>query len=518
MKLTVRGQLTLAFGLLAGLSLVLATLALKSLGDANHRFVSYIDGVAVRAALATEIRDAVDRRAIAARNLVLVTKPEDSAIEHAAVVRAHEDVTSLVKQLDELTQSSNDDTKPLVAEIERVESQYGPVALDIVQRSMDPATRDSAIQKMNEQCRPLLGALIDATNKYAEYTKEHGQKLTQASKAAYDFQKTSLWTICVIAFLAATIAGTFIVRKLTRALGAEPNDLRETAERVARGDLSSIGHSQSAQEGSLMASLAAMQSSLANIVGEVRSASNAIAAESERIASGNAQISQRTDEQASALEQTSATMSQLSTTVERNTQSASQAQKLALNASSIASKGSEVMSQVVTTMRDIDTSSNRIGEIIGVIDSIAFQTNILALNAAVEAARAGEHGLGFAVVAGEVRSLAKRSSDAAREIKELIAESTNQVERGSDMVDRAGKTMNEILDAIRNVNSIMSEISAASVEQNEGINQVGVAVNQMDKTTRQNASIVEESAAAAESLSGRAQRLVGAVDVFKLAS
>ncbi|WP_293860549.1 methyl-accepting chemotaxis protein, partial [Steroidobacter sp.] len=458
---------------------------------------------------------------IAARNLVLVTKPQDIEAEHAAVVQAHQDVTSLLEQLERTAthQSGTDETRTLISNIKRVESQYGPVALNIVQLAMDPATRALAIQKMNEQCRPLLAALIRSTDEFADYTKRRGIELTKDSQAEYASQKQQLLAICIVAFLVATALGTLIVHKLTRALGAEPNDLRVAAERVASGDLSPLTDGRSvANDGSLMASLSAMQASLANIVGEVRSASDAIAVESERIASGNAKISERTDQQASALQQTSATMSQLGTTVERNSQSAQQARELASNASSIASKGSAVMTEVVATMQDINAGSNKIGEIVGVIDSIAFQTNMLALNGAVEAARAGEHGLGFAVVAGEVRSLAKRSAAAANEIKALIAESTTRVERGSEMVDRAGHTMAEILEAIRDVNNIMGEISAASIEQSTGIVQVGSAVTQMDRSTRQNASIVEQSAAAAEALSDRAQRLVGTVGVFKLAS
>jgi methyl-accepting chemotaxis protein len=241
-----------------------------------------------------------------------------------------------------------------------------------------------------------------------------------------------------------------------------------------------------------------------------------VATASAQIAQGNQDLSSRTEEQASALQQTAATMEQLGTTVRSNADSAKQANQLALGASAVAAQGGDVVGKVVTTMQGINDSSRKIGDIIGVIDGIAFQTNILALNAAVEAARAGEQGRGFAVVASEVRSLAQRSAEAAKEIKALIGRSVEQVEQGTALVDQAGKTMGEIVGSIQRVSDIVAEITAASAEQSDGVQQVGDAVSQMDQATQQNAALVEESAAAAESLKGQAQQLVQAVAVFKL--
>jgi methyl-accepting chemotaxis protein len=241
-----------------------------------------------------------------------------------------------------------------------------------------------------------------------------------------------------------------------------------------------------------------------------------VATASSQIAQGNHDLSQRTEEQASALQQTAATMDELGTTVRTTADSAQQASQLALNASHTASQGGAVVGQVVDTMRGINASSRKISDIIGVIDGIAFQTNILALNAAVEAARAGEQGRGFAVVAGEVRSLAQRSAQAAREIKSLITDSVEQVDKGTALVDQAGTTMTDIVSAIGRVNDIVAEISAASHEQSLGVGQVGTAVTQMDQVTQQNAALVEESAAAAESLRQQADQLVQATAVFKL--
>jgi methyl-accepting chemotaxis protein len=259
-----------------------------------------------------------------------------------------------------------------------------------------------------------------------------------------------------------------------------------------------------------------MQRNLLQIVCQVRDASESIASGSSQIALGSADLSQRTEEQASALQQTSGTMEELRSTVSNNADNAQQANRLACNASEIAEKGGEVVNQVVQTMNGISASSTKIADIISVIDGIAFQTNILALNAAVEAARAGDQGRGFAVVAGEVRALAQRSAGAAKEIKTLITASVEQVDRGATLVESAGKTMEDILQSIKEVNDIVAQISLASKEQSHGVSQVGQAVTQIDTVTQQNASLVEESAAAAESLKQQAQRLVQLMSTFHL--
>ena len=355
----------------------------------------------------------------------------------------------------------------------------------------------------------------------AEFSKAESDLLVTRSQA---LDSTASMTTSTLAFgglglcLVAGLLGVALARSIFSQLGAEPGEAAEIAGRVARGDLSVPVPVRPGDTNSVMANLDRMQASLVKVVSNVRQNSESVATASAQIAQGNQDLSGRTEEQASALQQTAATMEELGTTVRHNADSAQQANQLAQGASAVAAQGGEVVGKVVVTMQGINDSSRKIGDIISVIDGIAFQTNILALNAAVEAARAGEQGRGFAVVASEVRSLAQRSAEAAKEIKTLISRSVEQVEQGTALVDQAGKTMGEIVGSIQRVSDIVAEITSASAEQSAGVQQVGDAVSQMDQATQQNAALVEESAAAAESLKGQAQQLVQAVAVFKLSA
>ena len=341
---------------------------------------------------------------------------------------------------------------------------------------------------------------------------------SEAERVAATYAKARAGSIALVA--AALVIGIgmalTITRSLLRQLGGEPATAVAVARAVAQGDLSMPVPLRAGDEHSLMAELAQMQAQLARVVQSVRSGSEQVATASSQIAQGNSDLSGRTEQQASALQQTAASMEELGTTVRQNADNARQADELARSASDVASRGGAAVTRVVETMRGINDSSRKISDIIGTIDGIAFQTNILALNAAVEAARAGEQGRGFAVVASEVRSLAQRSADAAREIKSLIAASVERVEQGSSQVDEAGATMQEVVQAIGRVSAIVSEISAASREQSSGVAQVGNAVSEMDRATQQNAALVEESAAAAESLRSQATALVDVVAAFRL--
>ncbi|MGA9917622.1 MAG: methyl-accepting chemotaxis protein [Paraburkholderia sp.] len=353
--------------------------------------------------------------------------------------------------------------------------------------------------------------------------REAGSKIVQRAAAAGADAKRQQTRAIMASFAALTlpvlagiVGGVMFSRSITHNLGGEPDDAREAARLIALGKLDVALHVRPGDTDSLMAAMKEMTASLARIVGQVRNSSDSIATGSAQIASGNLDLSQRTEEQASALQETAASMEELSATVRRNAENAREASDLASGASSIAIQGGNVVGQVVETMKGINESSRKIADIIGIIDGIAAQTNILALNAAVEAARAGEQGRGFAVVATEVRSLAQRSKQAAREIQALIAASVERVDHGTALVDEAGVTMTQIVGAVQRVTVIVGEISRASAEQSTGIEQVSEAVGQMDQTTQQNAALVEQSAAAAESLRQQATRLVDSVAQFQL--
>ena len=335
--------------------------------------------------------------------------------------------------------------------------------------------------------------------------------MAQAKRAA----GVAEWIKLAIGAL-AVLLGVVIALALSRGITRPLADAVELANRIADGDLTHEIRVQRRDElGHLVQALNGMRSSLLKVVGEIRQASDGIGVAASEIAMGNQDLSSRTEQSASNLEETAASMEELTATVRQSAESARQANQLASTAAEVASQGGTVVGQVVHTMRDISQSSQRISDIIGVIDGIAFQTNILALNAAVEAARAGEQGRGFAVVAGEVRTLAQRSAQAAKEIKELINASVHRVNDGSQLVEQAGATMQEIVSSVQRVTAIVGEISTAASEQSEGIAQVNVAIAQLDQMTQQNAALVEESAAAAKTMSDQAERLVQAMGVFR---
>ncbi|MFM0061048.1 methyl-accepting chemotaxis protein [Paraburkholderia phytofirmans] len=518
-NLSVKGKLSAGFGLLVLIVLISSAMALKTLNDANVRFTGFVNGVNARAEAAASIRAAVDDRAMAVRNLVLVTTPADIEIEKAAVLVAEHEVETRLEKFNAMVASAQDMTdkaRSLAAEIARIEALYKPVALDIDRLALSNH-HDAAVQEITTKCRPLLSALIKAANDYADTTREHAAQLVSESESQFASQRNLLIAICLGSIALAVLAGVLITRDLLRSLGDEPAVLAEVTKRVASGDLSPVAGAKNAPAGSVLASMGEMQASLVNLIGKVRSSADNIATGSSQIASGNQDLSSRTEEQASSLQETASSMEELTSTVKQNAENAQQASALAANASGVAQKGSTVVGQVVETMTDISESSTKVADITGIIEGIAFQTNILALNAAVEAARAGEQGRGFAVVASEVRSLAQRSSSAAKEIKDLINSSVEKIHHGSTLAGEAGKTMAEVTQAVARVTDIMGEIAAASGEQSRGIEQVNLAITQMDEVTQQNAALVEEAAAASTSLEEQGRQLTQAVAFFRIA-
>ncbi|HET9650754.1 MAG TPA: methyl-accepting chemotaxis protein, partial [Usitatibacter sp.] len=377
------------------------------------------------------------------------------------------------------------------------------------------------VAKDNDQLRDVLDT------EWASVITKFGKPLDQllplkeaAGRAAYERSSgmnrpLNVASVALAGLLIALILAVvvWVMRSITSSL----TEAVDIARRVADGDLeTAISADRHDEMGRLLRALAEMQASLRRVVGDVRSSAHGVASASAEIARGNGQLSHRTEEQASSLEETASSMEELTGTVKENAQSARQANELAAGASNVARRSGEVMGQVVDTMAAITNSSRKIGDIIGVIDSIAFQTNILALNAAVEAARAGDHGRGFAVVAAEVRALAQRSAAAAREIKSLIDDSVAKVDSGGRLVDAAGKTMDELVKSVQRVSEIMAAIAAASEQQSSGIAQVNRAVAQMDAATQQNGVLVQEASAATHSLERQAARLSQAVAVFRL--
>jgi len=450
-----------------------------------------------------------------------------NATRALALVKAGDDATqdffqkemsAQSKQIDDIQKSledriSTDKEKELFAEVAKRRTTYVDIRRGIVQLK-----GTGALEEANEQ---IASKMVPALNAYVESVKDvltyYDDEVAASDRSITADYQSGRMTL-IIGAIIAVLLGALIAWRLTASITNPLREAVKVAESVAEGDLtarSSLPPS-SDESGMLLAALGRMQENLMKIVGQIRMGTDTIATASSQIASGNLDLSSRTEQQASSLEETASSMEELTSTVKQNADNSRQANQLAVAASSVAVKGGTVVSEVVNTMGEINTSSKKIVDIIGVIDGIAFQTNILALNAAVEAARAGEQGRGFAVVATEVRNLAQRSAAAAKEIKSLIDDSVEKVDAGSKLVVEAGSTMDEIVDGVKRVADIMAEITAASQEQSDGIEQVNQAITQMDQVTQQNAALVEEAAAAAESLQDQARNLAQAVSVFRI--
>jgi methyl-accepting chemotaxis protein len=408
--------------------------------------------------------------------------------------------------------------KRMLGELDERMREYEGLVAEATKRALaDPLQENrTAVDFVFTTLAPKANWIDDRMTELTRVKEQNAETAVADATELYRSSRAMMLVLVLGSAAAGLGLGVVLTRGLTRQLGGEPAYAGAIASRIAAGDLTVAVDLRQGDSNSMLFAMKTMRDSLAAIVGQVRAGTDTIASASSQIASGNLDLSSRTEEQASSLEETASSMEELTSTVKQNADNARQANQLASSASEVAERGGTVVSQVVDTMASINDSSKKIADIIGVIDGIAFQTNILALNAAVEAARAGEQGRGFAVVASEVRTLAQRSAAAAKEIKLLIGDSVSKVDAGAKLVDHAGVTMTEIVASVRRVTDIMGEITSASQEQTSGIEQINVAVAQMDQVTQQNASLVEEAAAAAESMQEQAAKLAQIVAVFKL--
>ncbi|MEN9383303.1 MAG: Methyl-accepting chemotaxis protein [Pseudomonadota bacterium] len=434
--------------------------------------------------------------------------PEVESYFNPLIAQTTQKINELQKSLEESVESA--EGKALLAKVAQLRADY--IAARKAYFEALKAGDAGAEGLLSGKLMPAADAYMSAQSELIKLQHGFVDQYIEVSRSGVALSVQIIIGLAVVALALGVTAAVWIARSVTQPL----QDALKAAQNMAQGDLTqTIRTTRKDELGNLLQALSDMQGSLQKAVGQIRQSSDSIAMSSTEVASGNQDLSMRTEQAASNLQETASSMEELTATVKQSADAARQANQLASSAAEVAQKGGAVVSQVVTTMQDINHSSQKIADIIGVIDGIAFQTNILALNAAVEAARAGEQGRGFAVVAGEVRTLAQRSAQAAKEIKDLINASVQKVQSGSSLVQEAGSTMDEIVHSVQRVTDIIGEITAASSEQSDGIGQVNVAINQLDQMTQQNAALVEQSAAAAESLRDQAERLSQVISVFK---
>ena len=486
-------RLAVAFSAVLLITLVISILSYTRMGLMNHNTDRIVDDLSPRTESAHKIIGNVNFVSSAIRNTLLFIDTKMINDEIDRIHNTQKDTDALISNLEARTDT--DEGKALIGKIKVQRQQFADSLEKLIKLGQNDGAAATAY--MINEFRPINDAYLSSIHDLIEYQSKLMKQGGDASRASYTDSRNFLIVLTVLAVLISAALGIWIIRSITgnlrRAVGI--------ATAVSKGDLTQrIEIATNDEVGHLLKALVVMNSNLTGIVSEVRNSTESINTASREIAQGNNDLSSRTEMQASSLEETASSMEELTSTVKQNAENAKQANRLATNASDIAVKGGAVVEDVVQTMASISASSKKISDIIGVIEGIAFQTNILALNAAVEAARAGEQGRGFAVVAGEVRTLAKRSAEAAKEITALIDDSVGTVDAGSKLVDQAGATMTEIVQAVKRVTDIMSEIAAASNEQSAGIEQVNNAITQMDDVTQQNAALVEEAAASAEAI------------------
>ncbi len=509
-------RLGLGFALVLVLLVAVTMLGISRMSQINDRLdrVVTVNNVVTR--LVLDMRTNVSIRVTSLKTLTLMTDPESMEPEMKRFAEQTAAYNVLEKKLsDKFAAEGTPEEKAMLAAVKEASGVAMPAIAKASELWLANKAED-ATRVFIKEIRPAQKKWMDGLDKLAELEDKVNAAAGEEAERAYNTARNFMIGLGVMAVVLGIVAAGVITRGLLKQLGGEPDYTAEIAGNIGHGNLAIYIESDSSDTTSVLAEMRAMRDSLVGIVSQVRTGTETIGTASREIAAGNIDLSSRTEMQASSLEKTASAMEELTSTVKQNADNAREANQLAANASDVARKGGEVVSQVVDTMGSINDSAKKIVDIIGVIDGIAFQTNILALNAAVEAARAGEQGRGFAVVASEVRNLAQRSAAAAKEIKTLIGDSVEKVERGSKLVGQAGVTMDEVVDSVKRVTDIMSEIANASQEQSAGIEQVNLSIIEMDSMTQQNAALVEEAAAAAQSLQDQASDLAHVVSIFKL--
>jgi len=510
MDLKIGLRLGLGFSSVLFLLIILAAIGIWRLQTVGTLTESLVKDGMYKSRIINEWESIINANAVRALAAAKSDNPEHEKFFVDSSTAASKRGVALQDQLVSLL--SDPEPKALFADIKEKRTAYIG-ARDTALKEKAAGNLESANKFVDEGMKPRLDAYLSSLQALSVYQNKVIDATALNVQQHYESGRTLLITLSLVALVMGIGFAFWITRSITRPM----NQAVKIAQTVAAGDLTSRIEVQSKDEtGQLLQALKDMNDSLVKVVSQVRTGTDSVATASNQIAAGNLDLSSRTEQQAASLEETASSMEELTSTVKQNAENAKQANQLVVSTADVAVKGGQVVGQVIDTMASIKESSRKIADIIGVIDGIAFQTNILSLNAAVEAARAGEQGRGFAVVASEVRNLAQRSASAAKEIKLLIEDSVGKVDAGGKLVDEAGRTMDEVVSSVKRVTDIMSEIAAASMEQSTGIEQVNQAVGQMDEVTQQNAALVEEAAAAAESLQDQAAKLAQAVSVFKL--
>ncbi|RJG00053.1 methyl-accepting chemotaxis protein [Noviherbaspirillum saxi] len=509
-NLRIGARLGVGFGVI--LAILVLSIVIGNVLTTNNKkkLIEGLEHSNIKGQLAVTMKSALLEGGVAMRNIGLQS---DVGAMQKEESRAKAQNKRYAEARDKLSALGlTDEEKKILAEIARLDQEIAAPFKEAIGQAL-AFNSEGASKVISSRIDPLNQQAVVEMDKLVALQQAAANKVLSGSVADDNRLLVLLFALGAVALAVGGLFALMISKSITNPL----NQAVAVASRVATGDLTSrIDESSRDEIGQLFNALRQMNGSLAEIVGNVRTGTENIGVASREIAAGNADLSSRTESQASSLEETASSMEQLTSTVKQNAENARQANQLVVSASDVAMRGGTVVGQVVDTMGSIKESSRKIVDIIGVIDGIAFQTNILALNAAVEAARAGEQGRGFAVVAAEVRNLAQRSAGAAKEIKSLIGDSVEKVDVGSKLVDEAGKTMNEIVTSVKHVADIMNEITAASQEQSSGIQEVSQAITQMDEMTQRNAALVEEAAATAESMQTQSSALAQAVAVFKL--